>query len=503
MSNYQTLFEIGKLLVAETDIEKLLPLAMDKVITQTKAQRGMITILGRDKELLFEVARNFRKEQIENPEFEISRTIVNSVLETGRPVVIQNALEEPELSGSLSIGRLRVLSVASAPLQSESGVVFGAIYIDNRDLTAVFDEQTGSMLSEFAGLISVATKNALDRRQLVEKQQKLRVALDEKMGYGEMIGSSPAMQEMYNLIEKVAGKDITVLITGQTGTGKELVTRELQRRSPRSKQEFVVFSCANLSEQLLESELFGHEKGAFTGADRRKRGLFEMANCGTVFLDEIGEMNPAVQAKLLRFLQSGEFKPLGSEITRKADVRIIAATHRDLTEMIKQGEFREDLYYRLNVIEIRLPSLKERGEDVLTIADYFLKRFARQFKVQVSEFDSDARELLLQYHYPGNVRELENIVQRAVALADDDSITSDDLENLKYSAESDSPAAGSGSGFSRSKREVIANFEREYISVRLKESSGNISEAARCAGMHKKNFIEKMKIYDISREDFL
>ncbi|MDZ7344113.1 MAG: sigma-54-dependent Fis family transcriptional regulator [candidate division KSB1 bacterium] len=504
MSSYRTLFEIGKVLIAETNISKLLPLAMDKVIEETKAQRGIITVFGKDGELLFETARNFRKQDIENPEFEISKTIIQSVLETGRHLVIQNALAEPKFAESSSIGRLRVLSVAGAPLRLHNEV-FGVIYIDNRDVAAMFDEGTGRLLSEFAELIAVAVKNALDRRQLIERQHKLQMALDERIGYGELIGRSPAMQEVFKLIDKVAGKDITVLITGETGTGKELVARELQRRSSRHDQEFVAFSCANLPENLLESELFGHEKGAFTGADRRKRGLFEIADGGTMFLDEISEMNPAIQAKLLRFLQSGEFKPLGAEVTKRADVRMIVASNRNLSEMIAQGQFREDLYYRLNVIEIKLPPLRERGEDILLIAEYFLKRFARQFNSPVRSFSPAARELLLQHTFPGNVRELENLVLRAIVLAEGDTIEADDLAITKSHTRRQVPTfvLPSVSLFNQAKQELIERFEREFIRVGLQATNGNISEAARRAGMHKKNFIQKMQQYGIKREDFL
>jgi transcriptional regulator with GAF, ATPase, and Fis domain len=502
MQNYKALFEIGKALTAETDINKLLPMAMDRVISETKAQRGMITVRGGDGELLFETARKLNKEDIKKPEFEISKTLINSVLDSGKPVVLQNALETPEFAGSASIGRLRVLSVACSPLCLRDGSVFGVIYIDNRDLASVFDEDTGKLLQDFSELISVAIKNAIDHRRLLEKQQKLQTALDEKMGYGEIIGGSPAMQAVFKLIDKVADKDVTVLITGETGTGKELVAREIQRRSPRSGHEFVAFSCANLPEQLLESELFGHEKGAFTGADRRKRGMFEQADNGTVFLDEIGEMSPSVQAKMLRFLQSGEFKPLGGETIKKTDIRLIAATNRDLVKMISDRLFREDLYYRLNVIEIKLPPLRGRGEDVVRIGDYFLQRYSQQFNTTAREFDPAAREKLLHYDYPGNVRELENIIQRTVILAEGASIRAADLAFPGASA-GKAPAILASTNFNDTKKNLIDSFERDYISKMLQETKGNISEAARRAGMHKKNFIQKMQQYGISREEFI
>jgi DNA-binding NtrC family response regulator len=340
-----------------------------------------------------------------------------------------------------------------------------------------------------------------ERRLLRSRLRQHESACTALAAVEDLLGMSKHWLAIKELIRELARfPSVTVLITGETGTGKELVARELQRRSARRDHEFVAFSCANVPENLLESELFGHEKGAFTGADRRKRGLFEVANGGTVFLDEIGEMSPAIQAKLLRFLQAGEFKPLGSEAIKKTDVRIIAATNRDLSAMMAQGQFREDLYYRLNVIEIKLPPLRERGEDILLIADYFLKRFARQFKAPVSAFSPEARALLLQYPFPGNVRELENLVQRAVVLAEGNAINLEDLAFVKSGERSDSSVPTSS--FIQAKQEIIASFERDYICARLQETNGNISEAARRAGMHKKNFIQKMQQYGMRREDF-
>lgn len=302
MSSYSTLFEIGKALCAETDISKLLPLAMDQVIVQTGAERGMIMVYGANGELLFETARQLEKKDIENPEFEVSRTIMQQVRESGKYKVVKNALAEEELKGIASVVRLGLLSVVCAPLR-DANEVFGIIYSDHRQQKARFDDTIGKLLSEFAELISVAVKNALERRRLeteaaqkdlklrrqIERRRRLETELAESKGYGQIKGRSPAMQKVFDIIDKVAGTDATILILGETGTGKELIAWELHRRSPRHDQEFVTLNCAGLAEHLLESELFGHEKGAFTGADKQKIGYFEHADGGTIFLDEIGK----------------------------------------------------------------------------------------------------------------------------------------------------------------------------------------------------------------------
>ncbi len=502
MSTYRTLFEIGKALVAETEISRLLPLAMDKVIEQAKAQRGMIMVYGGDGEILFEAARHLDKKDIAHPDFEISRTIIQKVRESGQPVVIQNALADPQFVGSESVARLRLLSVACAPLvvKDES---FGVIYIDNRDLTAVFDESTGNLLDEFSSLISVAVKNALDRKSLLDTKRQLLAERDASRGYGEIIGQSPAMQEVFKLINKAAALDLTILITGETGTGKELVARELHRRSLRRDHEMIALNCAAQPENLLEDELFGHEKGAFTGADRRKPGWVEVAHRGTLFLDEIGEMSLAMQAKLLRFLQSGEYSPLGAREVKRADVRLLAATNRHLPEMLAQKIFREDLFYRLNEFEIKLPPLRERGDDILLVAGYFLDRYARQFNQNVTALSEEARALLLQHAWPGNVRELENRLKRAIVLAEDQLVYPDDFDLGMPNVAAVPPSLPVDSSFNQEKQSVLAVFEKEFLSARLRETKGNISEAARRSGMHKKNFIQKMQQHGIKREDFV
>jgi Nif-specific regulatory protein len=499
---YETLYEIGKMLIAETDPAKLLSLAMDKIIESTKAQRGMIMVFGENGELLFETARHFEKLNIAQPELEISNTIIQSVIETGEPIILENALDDTTFGKSRSITKLQLLSVACVPLKHHEKY-FGAIYIDNRKITAIFDQKTGTLLQEFASLIAVAVKNALDHRRLSEKQRKLTDQLAERQGYGQIIGESKAMKDLLELVDEIADTDATVLISGETGSGKELIARALHLKSHRRDQEFVALNCAAIPENLIESELFGHEKGAFTGAQQRKLGWSDAANKGTLFLDEIGDIPPATQVKLLRFLQSGEYSPVGLTKNKNADVRIIAATNRDLAKMVQQGEFRQDLYYRLNIIEAMLPPLRERGKDVLIIAEYFLARYAAQFKKTELSLSSDAEDFLLTYAFPGNVRELENMVQRAVLLARENIIEPRHLKSSATEVGGANISVTSSQHFNSAKQTVVESFERTFLEARLQETKGNISEAARRAGMYKANFIQKMQRYGIKREKFL
>jgi len=513
MSSNNPLFEIGKAMFAETDISKLLPLAMDHVIAQTGAERGMIMVYGANGELLFETARQLDQKDIEHPEFQISKTIMQQVRESGKYKVIKNALTEEELLASGSAVRLGLLSVACAPLRNENEVI-GTVYIDHRKQEARFDESTGKLLTEFADLISLSVKNALERRRLetdvthkdlklrrqTERLRRLEAELVESKGYGKIKGcKSPAMRKVVAMIEKVAKTEATVLIVGETGAGKELVAWELYQRSSRCEEEFVTLNCASLTETLLGSELFGHEKGAFTGADKQKIGYFEHANGGTIFLDEIGKLSKEVQAKLLRVVQSGEFNRAGGTATLKTDVRVIAAASPDLPELIKQDKFYPDLYFRLKVVDIHLPPLRERREDIPELAEYFRERYADRHKKLIKQFSPEALGLLEKYAWPGNVRELENIIHSAVIFTDGEEIQAEDLpvELQQASIELASPT-GELTYFDAKKK-----WECEFIRARLKEANGNVAEAARLAGIFSSNFHQKMKQCGIRREEYI
>ena len=311
-----------------------------------------------------------------------------------------------------------------------------------------------------------------------------------------ILGSSQAMQEVFELLERIGSNDVTVLITGESGTGKELVAQALHRQSLRKSNPFVKINCAALPENLIESELFGYEKGAFTGAFQRKPGKFEIANHGTIFLDEIGEMNLSTQVKLLRVLQEREFVRVGGIQTLRVDTRVIAATNKDLFQCIALGTFREDLFYRLNVINIRLPSLKERLADIPELVDFFSRRYHAKFNKEYKPFSKRFMGKLMQYSWPGNVRELQNLIEKVVVLNDESVIDVEtgsnkskiNLENKEYISE-----GMLNMDYKSAKEMILESFEREYFTALLNRADGNISEAARISGMHRKNLFVKLR----------
>lgn len=311
-----------------------------------------------------------------------------------------------------------------------------------------------------------------------------------------ILGSSQAMQEVFELLERIGSNDVTVLITGESGTGKELVAQALHRQSLRKSNPFVKINCAALPENLIESELFGYEKGAFTGAFQRKPGKFEIANHGTIFLDEIGEMNLATQVKLLRVLQEREFVRVGGIQTLTVDTRVIAATNKDLFQCIALGTFREDLFYRLNVINIHLPPLKDRLADIPELVDCFSRRYHAKFNKEYKPFSKSFMGKLMQYSWPGNVRELQNLIEKVVVLNDESVIDVEtasnkskiNLENKEYISE-----GMLNMDYKSAKEMILESFEREYFTALLNRADGNISEAARISGMHRKNLFVKLR----------
>jgi DNA-binding NtrC family response regulator len=324
----------------------------------------------------------------------------------------------------------------------------------------------------------------------------LQVKLGENFSFGTIIGQSPAMRDLYQIMAKVIDSDVPVLITGESGTGKEMVATALHANGLRKDKAFVVQNCSAFNENLLESELFGHVKGSFTGAVRDKQGLFEVADGGTFFLDELGEMSPALQVKLLRVLQDGTFMPVGGTKQKRVDVRVIAATNRNLEDMVQKGTFREDLYYRLNVVNLRLPPLRERVGDVPLLVQFFLSKIAAKSNQSVKSIDSDAMSALEAFRWPGNIRQLENEIQRACVMSGKDStITRACLSPLVC----DTTPAGGSLAFSPDKplKDILARVEREMIEQALARCEGNKSEAARQLGISRSNLIAKSQEYGI------
>ena len=351
--------------------------------------------------------------------------------------------------------------------------------------------------------LRLRVRKELERKQLLQENVLLKRALGSTHQFSNIIGSSSAMVALFDMIETIAPTSSTVLITGESGTGKELVARAIHVRSPRSDRPFVAVNCGALPETLLDSELFGHMRGAFTGADTNKKGLIEVAEKGTIFLDEIGEMSPMVQVKLLRVLQERKFRRLGGTEEVEADIRIIAATNRDLSKMVAEGDFREDLYYRINVIPVRLPALRERAQDIPLLAEHFVAKFGAQMKKDIAGISGAALGCMRAYPWPGNVRELENAMERAVALERTPAILPESLpEAVRGGAGAAAPAAATinqddrlEAGFDLEQH--VQGIEREYIAEALRRANGVKKNAAELLGLSFRQFRYLLKKYDV------
>ena len=346
-------------------------------------------------------------------------------------------------------------------------------------------------------------KRALEHRKLKEENIYLKEELEKTVGFEELVGNSQCMHEVYSLVDKVAPSKVPVLLRGESGTGKELVARAIHKRSSRKDKKFVILNCGALPETLLESEIFGHEKGAFTGADKKKPGIVEIGDEGTIFLDEIGDLSSSVQMKFLRFLQSGEFIRVGGIVPIKVDVRIISATNKNLEQLIKENKFRDDLYYRINTVAINLPPLKDRRDDIPLLIDHFLKKYSKEDNIPVKEFPDEVRHVLCKYPWPGNVRELENLIRALLVLSVGKSVRLKDLPATiaqagqpDYIIQGDVKNVPSSSGYSF--REIREKTERDYIISLLKKVKGNVSKASKIAGFSRRHFYDKLKQYGIN-----
>ncbi len=344
--------------------------------------------------------------------------------------------------------------------------------------------------------LRLIARHAFEKLALEEENARLRSEIDRLESMGEIIGKSREMKDVYNKIEKVGPTDVTVLIQGESGSGKELVAKEIHKKSSRRNNPMIIMNCAALPETLIESELFGHEKGAFTGATERRFGKFELADKGTIFLDEIGDMSPNTQAKVLRVLQEQKFERLGGNETLHVDVRVISATHKLLLKEIEEGRFREDLYYRLKVVEISIPPLRDRREDILLLADEFTKFFSVKYKKNIKSISSETANVFTKYCWPGNVRQLQNMIESAIVMANSetlgiydfpDEIKNSNTFNVSFSnIDYNLP-------FRDAKRTVIESFEKDFLSRKLQENDGNISKAAEALDMHRQSLQHKIK----------
>ena len=456
-------------LLGHYQLEPLLDALMDQVIGLTRADKGLLILLE-GSALHVKVARNLDQRNIEDAIARVSDSIVARVIESKKPLIVADALNDETFGASESVVNLKLCSVMCAPLM-DKGELFGLIYVGNDRVVSRFDARALELLTIFAAQASLLLKNAMLVQDLRVESAELKKQLQDR-SYGQIIGACAGMKEVYRKIDKVAATDISVLITGETGTGKELIAQELHRRSPRAKGPFITLNCGAIPENLLESELFGHVKGAFTGAIATRAGKFQAANGGTLFLDEIGEMPPQLQVKILRALQERVIVKVGDSRAEPVDIRVVAATHKILEVEIQRGTFREDLYYRLNVVNLKLPPLRERGDDIGVIAKFYLGRFAKELNARARGFSPAALDALRKYAWPGNVRELENRVKKAAVLSDRAQIAPEDLDLYPENLEPVMPLAA-----------AKEEFQKRYINDVLARNGGNRTKTAKDLGV--------------------
>jgi Nif-specific regulatory protein len=440
------------------------------------AERGAILLL---EEGSLEIRSQVAWDRISAPgqqPVHVSREIVRRVIEEG--VALLDGGPLARLADAAEISQRTLLCV---PMMSEEKPI-GLIYLESGSAATALTEDDFHLLTAIASLGAIGIENARQFERLGSENQRLRAEVSLTH---DMVGNSPRMREVYQFIERVAASDSTVLICGESGTGKERIATAIHKNSPRKNQPLVALNCAALTETLLESELFGHEKGAFTSAISQKKGFLEVAEGGTIFLDEIGELSLILQAKLLRVLQEREFVRVGGTRPIKINVRFLAATNKDLQKCVRDETFRADLFHRLNVISVSLPGLREHSEDIPALAEHFRARHARNCNRHVSGISEEAMACLCQYHWPGNVRELENALERAVVIGSSDRILIDDLpETVLESAKS---AANAPARY----HDAVRNLKKHMILAALEQASGNVTEAAKLLGVHA-NYLHRL-----------
>ena len=501
----EALLREGTLLLSCAGRGPALDTIMDAVVRLSGAQRGFVLLARPDGTQEVAAARNVDRAAVPDAAQEISRRVVAKVLAEGSPVRLEDALHTPPYSVAESVTRLRILSVLCVPLPGE-GTARGALYLENRRLSGVFTEGTERLIVEFAGQIAAALRNAEAMEALREDRDSLKAALECEHEFEGIVGRDAALREALRTVALAAAGDLPVVIEGESGVGKDLVARAVHARSPRRGRAFVAVNCAALPRDLLESELFGHRRGAFTGAIQDRPGLFATANGGTLFLDEIGEMPPDLQARLLRVLQSGEYRPVGSDRAVSVDVRVVAATRRRLAEEVRAGRFREDLYFRLKGVVVTVPPLRDRREDIPLLVRAFLEKHVPAG--QRAEPDEEARACLAAYDYPGNVRELETVIRRAILFSRDGRFGPEALppevagragEVVRLPLHVPETAGALLAAKKRAARDAAHEIERAFLLRALAVAEGRPGEAARLTGMNRTQFEKMLGRHGMSR----
>jgi Nif-specific regulatory protein len=488
------LYEISKALNVSLELKKSLYKVLEILSSSMDMERGTITILNPLRnEISIEVAHGLSRAAMARGRYKVGEGITGRVIQSGKALVVPKISEEPLFLNRTATRKAvhdQEISFICVPIKKGKQVV-GTLSVDRAFDEAYPLKQGKRLLFIIATMIAQHVINLetiqLEKKELREENRRLRQELSNKFRITNVIGNSNKMREVFQMISQVSKSNATVLIRGESGTGKELAANAIHYNSLRHKNPFVKVNCAALPSNLIESELFGHEKGAFTGAIRQKHGKFELANKGTIFLDEIGSIGTGVQVKLLRVLQEKEFERVGGYRTLKADVRIIAATNKNLEQALEEATFRGDLYYRLNVFPIYMPPLRERKTDILLLADFFLEKYAKENHKDIRRFSTPAIDMLMQYHWPGNVRELENCIERAVLLCEKGVIHGYHLPPTVQTAEESDTLPG------KSLEDALANVEREMIIDALKTTRGNMAKASQLLQTTERKFAYKAK----------
>jgi len=475
--NLNALLKISRAVHSVRNLDELQDQILTLIFEVAPAERGAILLATPG----LEIASIFsRSDKASGKAMQVSSTVTRQVLQKGAAVLSNDVLAS-ELASAQSIVAAQVRSIMCVPLALFDKII-GCIYLDTRNPLIQFTEEHLQLVTAIAAISASALETARDLERLRAENERLTTEINLEHN---MVGDSPRMRDVYQFLARVAPTESTVLIQGESGTGKELAARAIHRNSPRAPQPFVAINCAAITDTLLESELFGHEKGAFTGAVGQKKGKIEVADGGTLFLDEVGELAPALQAKLLRVLQEREFERVGGTRTVKVNVRIIAATNKDLADQVKAGAFRQDLFYRLNVVAFTMPSLRDRRDDIPLLANYFITKHAAKCKVHPRPLSKEARSCLLNYDWPGNVRELENAIERALVLGGGDAIHPEDLPEPVLERES---TAGLSSGKYHA---ALTDLKKQLILKALDDSAGSYTEAAKLLGVHP-NYLHRL-----------
>lgn len=498
------LYEVSRELVKAKNLHGVLRKVVDILATHMGMTRGTVTIVKPNtSEIQIEVAHGLSAEARRRGHYKVGEGITGQVVASGEPLVVPRVSQDPRfLNRTRSRGDAsrKNVSFLCVPIKFERQTI-GALSVDRPYDEPVSFEEDLRLLTIISGLIAqtVGRLQAIkaEKELLLNENQTLRRALVEKYEVGNLIGRSSRMQEVFEMVHRVAASNATVLLRGESGTGKSMVAKAIHYNSPRRDKPFVTVNCTALPETLIESELFGHERGAFTGAHARKTGRFEEAGSGTIFLDEIGELPHGVHVKLLHVIQEREFQRLGGSRPIRSDARLIAATNKNLEEAMGSGQFREDLYYRLNVFPIYLPPLRERRTDILLLAEHFLARYSKENTKKIERISSPAIDLLTQYHWPGNIRELQNCIERTVLVCDEDVIRNHHLPPTLQTAGSVAPH-----GIRRTLAYAVADFERELIIEALKETGGNQTKAAALLDTSLRIINYKIRKYEINPAQF-